>query len=409
VQAAAAAGTVTATGAATTAVTGVQAAAAAGNVTAVITRDVRVTATAYSDPEGDPGQRRWRVYEAGTMTLVSTTGWITPATTQDFALAYGDYEFTVQDRDDSLAVSGESSRYAFTVAAPGNEVYTHVASGGVVLAGSAVAASRVAYAATATGGLLVAGTAAAAPKVTQSVVASGGLLVSGTATAVPKAVWSATATGGFVLAGSVGVGTSVIYEATGTGGLSLTGVAATAHKVVQSATASGGLQLGGSAGVGSTNTYNVTATGGFVLAGSSTVAPKVAHATTASGGVNFAGSAAVGSAAIYAVVTSGGLQVGGSALVSRGVVLIPGCGLISVAGHQPSVSFTGAVSVIPSRLEMVLRTYPPAVLLVSGGGDITVVSQSSGQPIRRVAPGATKTKLASNLLLRSTLLQPDFP
>jgi hypothetical protein len=83
------------------------------------TQDVLVTATAYSDPDGDPGQRTWRVYAGTTSTVVQTTGWVTPATTRVFTLAPGDYEFSVQDRDIHEAESAESARFPFTVEAGG--------------------------------------------------------------------------------------------------------------------------------------------------------------------------------------------------------------------------------------------------------------------------------------------------
>jgi hypothetical protein len=79
------------------------------------TRDVRVTATAYSDPDGDPGERNWRVYAAGTSTVVEITGWQSPTTQQIFSLPAGSYEFTVQDRDNKGAQTPESTRVLFTV------------------------------------------------------------------------------------------------------------------------------------------------------------------------------------------------------------------------------------------------------------------------------------------------------
>jgi hypothetical protein len=92
--------------------------------------DVRVTATAYSDPEDDPGERIWRVYFDGAGTPFQSTAWITPATTHDFELPEGDYEFTVQDRDIYGAESGESTRYPFTVTGtgdltPGSATHAH--------------------------------------------------------------------------------------------------------------------------------------------------------------------------------------------------------------------------------------------------------------------------------------------
>jgi hypothetical protein len=297
------------------------------------TRTVRVTATAYSDPEDDPGERMWRVYEEGTSTVVETTGWVTPATTQDFVLGYGDYEFTVQDRDTG-AESGESTRYTFTVGEDTGDA-TATATGVAATAAAGSVAATGAAAATATG---VQATAAAG-----AVTATGAVTIGANATIVgvqaTAAAGTATATG-TASASVAGVAASAAagsVTATGTSSASVVGVQATA--AAGTVTATGATTISANATV--TGVVATAAAGTATATGTATRAITGVQATAAAGSVGATGAVTISATAnvtgVQSTAAAGTVTAAGTAVIAgnataTGVQANAAAGTVTAAG-----------------------------------------------------------------------------
>jgi hypothetical protein len=199
---------------------------------------------------------------------------------------------------------------------PAPTTYEYIASGGMVLGGSAVASTLRVYEFQATGGLTFGGSAAAS----LSVVVEG--------------------SGGLTLGGAAGIARTLAYEASG--GLELAGGADVSLTRVWEA--SGGLELGGTAEIA--RTFASEAAGGLVLGGSAVVAfvsasGAVVYTFTASGGMTLGGAASV--VRTYAFMPSGGLVLGGSA----SVLFLP-AGATEPPG--PGAPQTGGGIALPVRL-----------------------------------------------------------